>query len=402
MDDMDERYYIIKILEDIKEKFQNKTYEKAEDLKYAFYNTIFLLWKDLDDLNRDNLSDLFILHKFLIDEVVSIHESENSRINEEIMKKNINIRSVSDTLEDSKRAFNIGFFKDENSEYFLVGDIHSDCYSVQSILEKTDFFARAYKGEDIKIIFIGDYVDRGKSHFKLLQHILTLKYLFPENIFLQKGNHDTGKLIDGKIKMGVRKSAKSLEKDWFLLYLYNLVNKNPSLPFEIINSYLKFFDSLSVLSFIVHKEKILMVAHAGIPRYRGKEDFYSYINSISDLTNEEVKDHLGKTIVNNIIWSDPTTAEKDLKENKGRFKFTQEHFDEFRKLIGFDTFVRGHEVETRGYKSIFDENFITIFSSGVIIREGKNVNRDTSYTNVRPHIVNFTKDGEIIFIDLNE
>lgn len=393
---------IIEALKGIKLRLDNKAYEKGENLKLDFVNTICGVWRYLDNLDKEDLKVLYEVHKFLIDEVITIHEGENSSVNETLLKTNLNIRDISDSLEEGKRAFRISYFKNDDCDYYLIGDVHSDAIIVQKILENTRFFERVVCAENIKLIFIGDYVDRGKSHFRLLQHVLSLKYLFPKNIFLQKGNHDTGKLIDGKIKMGVRKSAKSLEKDWFLLYLYNLVNKNPTLPFDMIESYLAFFDSLTVTSFIVHENNILMIAHAGIPRPRDEESYFGYINSLASLTDEEVKDNIGKTIVNNIIWSDPSVGDKNLKENKGRFKFTESHFEEFRGLIGFDRFIRGHEVETKGYNKIYNDRFITIFSSGRIYKDGKNVNSDTAYTNVNPHIINFTRDGEIVFVDLNE
>ena len=99
-----------------------------------------------------------------------------------------------------------------------------------------------------------------------------------------------------------------------------------------------------------------MAAHAGIPRPRGKEgSLFDYIRSISDLTDENIKDNIDKSIVNNIIWSDPTEIDEELKEERARFKFTQKQFEEFKSLIGFDYFIRGHQVETKGYAKFFND-----------------------------------------------
>nr|WP_300002774.1 metallophosphoesterase family protein [Tissierella sp.] len=393
---------LINSIKEVKLRIDEGSYIKGEDLEFDFKASLEEVWGELNHLDEDDMTDFVKLNNFLIEEVTNLHQRENNLVNKKLMKTNIDIKMINNRLEDSKRAFDIYAFNDQMSEYFLIGDIHSDLISVDRILEKTDFFEKMVKDKGLKLIFIGDYVDRGASHLKLLQGILTLKYLFPEHIFLQKGNHDLGTYTDGVVKMGVKKPEKDSEDDWFLLYLYNLTKANTTFPDNMIYSYLKFFNSLAIASFISVKETTLLVAHAGIPRPKGKEgNLFDHIESLSDLTNETIKDHIDRSIVENIIWSDPTDVNEDLKEERARFKFTQAQFEEFKDLLGFDYFIRGHQVETQGYRKFFKERLLTIFSSGRILKDGEDINTDTAYSKVNPHIAKFV-DGEIILVALND
>lgn len=393
---------VIDFIDGVKSNFLNDRYTTVEGLMDDYFKTISLVWRDLDNLEHKDLHSMYKVHEFLINEVCNIHNRENSSINEEVFKQNINIKKTKERLEDGKKGCNMYSFNDHDWDYYLIGDIHSDTISLGRILEKIDFFNRVLRKEKIRLIFLGDYVDRGKAHLKTLQWILTLKYVFTQNIYLQRGNHDGGSFENDEIKMWVRKPEKDLEEDWFLLYLYNLANSNKTLPISIIDKYLELFDSLSNISFILNENITIMITHGGIPRPRKDEDkCFGYINSISDLTNKSILDYLDGSIIKNMMWSDPSVSDEDLREDNVRFRFTEESFEEFRDLIGFDVFIRGHQAEPKGYHKFFNDRLITIFSSGTILSERGNINNETAYAKVSPKIININKQGEVSILDIN-
>jgi hypothetical protein len=217
---------------------------------------------------------------------------------------------------------------------------------------------------------------------------------------LLKGNHDDGVIIEEEIKLCIRKPEEESDEDYFLLYLNNLLKSDNELRLRILNTYLSFFDSLCNIAFVNNLKVSLLAVHGGIPRPR-KTDFkyYSYINSLSDLTNPQIIDTINKTI-NNMLWSDPCDSGDDLRENFGRFRFTEEHFDEFQSNIKFDLLIRGHEAEKEGYKKFFKNRLITIFSSGAILDNAININNETAYEDITPKLIKFSKNGQISIIDL--
>lgn len=385
----------------IKYKIENSLYKDGQTLKKNLMdltedNTAALYQEDIGDLK-----EFYRINKFLLDKVSSIHQQENSRINKDLLKENTSFRKASKSLEDGKRANRIYAFNDSSCDYYLIGDIHSDSISLMKILEKTNFWERVLKVDRFRLIFIGDYVDRGGAHLKTLQYILLLKYLFPNNIILQRGNHDGGYYEDGKVKMCVGRPDSTPDSHWFIVYLYNLTREK-LLKEDIIESYINFFNSLAIMSSLKLNDRLFLVVHGGLPRHReSDEGYYSYIKNLADLTDERIVDHIGKTIVNNILWSDPSIMDEDMKVNNGRFKFKDYHFEAFKEKFDFDYFIRGHQVKENGYEKLFGNSFITIFSSGSIYENGVNINKETAYGKVSPKFIHINGAGDLDILDLN-
>src|SRR5919197_3599349 len=71
----------------------------------------------------------------------------------------------------------------------IVGDIHGDSKSLFKVLGDIGFerfLANPYN----KIIFLGDYVDRGSDSIAVLYSICYLKQKYPDSIILMRGNHE--------------------------------------------------------------------------------------------------------------------------------------------------------------------------------------------------------------------
>lgn len=67
--------------------------------------------------------------------------------------------------------------------YFAIGDIHGELDMLKALLTKLD-----YKHED-KIVFLGDYIDRGPDPKGVVDFLIEFKKLHPRTIFL-RGNHE--------------------------------------------------------------------------------------------------------------------------------------------------------------------------------------------------------------------
>lgn len=148
------------------------------------------------------------MQEFLINEVCKIHESENDSVNAKLFSENLNIKELKEQLKDGKMAFNIYSFNDSGYDYFLIGDIHSDSVSLKRILHICNFFSNVVEKKKKRLIFLGDYVDRGKAHIKTLEYLLALKFFFPNYIYLLKGNHDAGIIVEEDVKLSIKKNRE--------------------------------------------------------------------------------------------------------------------------------------------------------------------------------------------------
>jgi serine/threonine protein phosphatase 1 len=67
---------------------------------------------------------------------------------------------------------------------FVCGDIHGNLNALKEVLEKSNF-----NNKQDKIIFLGDYCDRGLQTAELVQFLIELKNENSNHVFI-KGNHD--------------------------------------------------------------------------------------------------------------------------------------------------------------------------------------------------------------------
>ena len=67
----------------------------------------------------------------------------------------------------------------------LIGDIHGDLDALEFVI------AMRKRLSCKKILFLGDYVDRGTQGTEVLIELFRMKLEEPENVFLLRGNHET-------------------------------------------------------------------------------------------------------------------------------------------------------------------------------------------------------------------
>ena len=252
------------------------------------------------------------------------------------------------------------YFVDENIAYrpkdgevVLVGDTHGDPEGIFSILEQTEFIEKMEKGDKkMKLVFLGDYIDRGKESLKTISLVLKLKRKYPGNIILLRGNHERkGQSI-----------FSQPEEHSFVKELRGHFDKNQE-------GLLKFFRGESeageiFFNFHLLFEKLpsvlvagngLIAVHGGAPT-----DTVSSLKELND-----------KDILRQMQSNDPTKKYLGTADNPrglGANTFGKDHFSIFMEKIGATVMARSHEVVfKRGGKIVsimFDERLVTIFSNG--------------------------------------
>lgn len=394
---------IISRIKGIKRKLLINGFLSGEELKKEITEAFKEEWNGIEDLYEDDLREIGAFHSFLIGEVVKLHKNEESQVNNTLIKDNLNARRIMESVEDGKLSSRIYFFNEESYEYFYVGDIHSDDFIVDCILEKVEFFSKILENRKIRLIFLGDYVDRGKNHLKTIEKIMSLKYIFPGNIFLLMGNHDAGKIENDVVGLYVKKPEEDKPEDYFFLYLDGLTKRNSSYGRELISKYISLFNSMAVISFLKCDGKCICGVHGGIPRpLREEKALFGYIKTLKDLTDEDKVNNRDETIINNMLWSDPLGDREDVRNHTRRFGFTEEEFKLYAEIIGIDYLIRGHEANEAGVRTFFEDKLYCIFGSGRVMLKDKDVNLSTAYNWVSPKLLKVKKHEGLELVDLSE
>jgi hypothetical protein len=256
----------------------------------------------------------------------------------------------------------------EDLELIVFGDLHG-CYScLKGALMQADFFRKvqAYRADPtknplVKLVFLGDYVDRGMfSYNGILRTVMQLFVSMPEHVHILRGNHEYYLAHSGRVVAGVRpaEAISTLE---------------PYMPTQMFQAYMMMFESMPNM-FIFDKT---LFVHAGIPRDEVTEAKW---RDLSTLNDPEIRFHM--------LWSDPSRSNfipAELQRENARFPFGKQQFRAFMGRIGTNTMVRGHEKVDEGFKKIYDEPdcvLINLFSAGG--QDNNDLPPGSSYRTVTP------------------
>ena len=259
----------------------------------------------------------------------------------------------------------------------IIGDIHSDFNALSSILKRLaasqyDYFANA------RIIFCGDYTDRGRRPFETLRLLYALKTIMGDRCILLKGNHEL-----------IKYSCLNLKPTFSPADTSQLMNQKLS-P-EVNNLYFSYLSRLPYLVSLTHCGTKYLIVHGSIPRH----DYASYYNE--DKLIEcllPVSDHSKEGIMlNQMLWGDPGDASSSFRGTELRFEFSKAEFVDFMNKNKYDILIRGHQPVDNGVMFCYNNRLISLFSSG-----GHN-NSDSCYPDdvSSPAFVIINEDGEVLF-----
>src|SRR5919112_229382 len=222
----------------------------------------------------------------------------------------------------------------------VVGDIHGDFFALEKIMKRIDF-STYLKDESNLLIFLGDYIDRGKYSFEVLLFLCTLKSLYPNNVVMLMGNHEAYNFFP----------FSSYD------FYFKLEDKFGSLSNILYDSHiLPFFQSLFLLCEI---EKFSILVHGGLPVIEDSTFFNNYKFSLANVLNN-------RSLLEQILWNDPRDLPSGLHwtfSNRGVGKyFGMVITDIWLSNTRCKFILRGHE-PCNGYKLDHGNKVLTIFSS---------------------------------------
>lgn len=239
-------------------------------------------------------------------------------------------------------------------DWFVVGDLHGDFQSLCRILLKI-YCRPEIDPNKVRIVFLGDYVDRGARPLQVIKLLLLLKTTWPENFWLLKGNHEVWQIDDSGIVQSTVTPHDTLD---FWTQFFGA---------ELFTALCRLFDTLPVAyiqplrpperSKEEGSPKILYV-HGGIPRTE---------NLLLPLHAEECRE--------GFLWSDPEMEKEEVLNGPSRrFSFGRNDFFRFSRHHNIALLIRGHELRKDGFDLHEDlrgseSRIVTIFSCGGTVNE---------------------------------
>jgi protein phosphatase len=204
----------------------------------------------------------------------------------------------------------------------FVGDTHGDLEASQKVIK--DFLK-----EGNKIVFLGDYVDRGPFSKENLDFLLEEKEKHPEQIFLLQGNHEGHRIL----KFSPAEFWEGLSQDEYQKYS-QIVEKFP-------------------LAVVI---KNIIALHGALPKIEKLEDF------------EKIK--IGDENWLRICWGDflnEPGEELEIDPFTGRPQFGRDYFFKIMEKINKRVLIRSHDPSAP--QLMYDDRCLTIFTSSAYSKE---------------------------------
>ena len=244
----------------------------------------------------------------------------------------------------------IADFSTPSYTYYIVGDTHG---SFDNVFTLIDYFVRVFQvRSDVKVVFIGDYVDRNPWDLQSLAFIIAFWLMFPENVFLLRGNHEDSSVCS---------------RYGFSQHLYEKAGSKSRFN-PVWDQANDFFSKLPIGMKAKVGDKNIVIFHGGIPFDHNN---YQPVN-LSDLEphlDPFHKEHFDVDIyTQTILWADPDIQNQLQGEvaptpRTGRPRFSRKAFEDFMALNQFDLLIRGHQKFPEGYRVLWDNHLISLFST---------------------------------------
>lgn len=197
----------------------------------------------------------------------------------------------------------------------FVGDTHGDLNASQEIL-------RRYLKGPYRIVFLGDYVDRGDDSEENINYLLRMKLEHPENIFLLAGNHEGHRVKE--LRPANFWESLSLERQMQYGQVFSLFPLGAS----SVNG--------------------IVALHGALPELKSLEE----IDQIE----------WGDPNWDRIVWGDFVERDGDLLGDRwGRLQFGGAYFERLMERYRKKILIRSHQPHAPSL--MFQKRCITIFTS---------------------------------------
>jgi len=209
----------------------------------------------------------------------------------------------------------------------ICGDIHGQFYDLQELTKVGG------KCPDTNYLFLGDFIDRGFYSVETFLLLVALKVRYPDRITLIRGNHESRQItqVYGFYDECLRK--------------YGSVN--------VWRYCTEIFDYMSLSAVI--EERILCV-HGGL------SPSISTLDQIRCIDRKQEVPHEGPMC--DLLWSDPEEIEGwGLSPRGAGYLFGANVVKQFNHTNQLDLICRAHQLVMEGYKYMFGQTLVTVWSA---------------------------------------
>ncbi|XP_076250134.1 uncharacterized protein LOC143189981 [Rhynchophorus ferrugineus] len=240
-----------------------------------------------------------------------------------------------------------------NSPVYIMGDLHGNVADLL-YFEKTLW----HIGPGLspcRLLFLGDYVDRGSYSLEVISYLLSYKLQSPNKVNLLRGNHE------------IREVQKM-----FTFYKECCLKLGDKLGNEVWNAVNNAFDTMPIAATIDGK---VFCCHGGCP----PPWLCPAISAINDIPTTLNQPDAQSSLAWELMWNDPvrpkTVNDKlamELLANEGfavntrrgtAHIFSVEALERFLKANQLTHLVRAHEVAQSGFQVQQKGKLLTVFSS---------------------------------------
>lgn len=217
------------------------------------------------------------------------------------------------------------------SRLAIVSDLHGDSQTLFRILDGLGDFL---SDKSSKLVFLGDYVDRGNDSVGVLYSVCRLKGEYPDSVILMRGNHEAPAEfpfsphdLPYEMKDRFGSSAKAL--------------------------YLQVLSLFRLLTLATKVGDRLLLVHGGLPT----EEFDP------DLIAGAHENHVHSRVMEELLWNDPRPLAGWAPSHRGIGRyFGPDITKRWLKATNTKAVARGHE-PCAGFRLDHQEKVFTLFSS---------------------------------------
>ena len=314
-----------------------------------------------EDLKIPRFSESIIFN--LLHNALLFYKNKNSPLLK-LDRHNINKNNASSSKKtDEKKANDV-------RPVTIIGDLHGNLHdllriwiSVGNIFEK-------------RILFLGDFVDRGEFQLETITLLLALKLEYPDFVYLIRGNHEFAEV-------------NSVQNSRLNCFLQEILNSGYSESlydkFNEVFNWLPIACVIDDTAFCVHGGispqlcNVNQIEELTLPitSFTDQPSYKQNANFVTDHNNDEVifkcnsdskaakKESLKTELIADLMWSDPTkNIPGYIESGRGIGKYygylATRHFLSLNQM---KYIIRAHQNIESGIRLMHDGKCITVFSS---------------------------------------